>query len=199
MRTSHLIAVLSLTGVAASACADRSPTLTEARSDRPSALASGALLDAAPLPPIFIEPLTGRHEFTDQVAAQIRVKPAGRAQEVVNLHDASNLAVLRITVQPGARFPWHSHPGPVMVAVTKGEIVYVDAHDCVERPYGQGSAFVDPGDDVHLAFNRTGGETVLVATFLGAPDAGPLTIPVASAEQSALDAKCGAPGSSGIR
>jgi quercetin dioxygenase-like cupin family protein len=196
MRTSHVIAVLSLAGAAAAACADGSPTVPEAVSDRLAALDSGAHLDEAPLPPIFIESLTGRHEFTDQVAAQIRVKPAGRAQEVVNLHDASNLAVLRITVQPGARFPWHAHPGPVMVAVTKGEIVYVHADDCVERNYGEGSAFVDPGfDDVHLAFNSTGGETVLVATFLGVPDAGPLTIPVGSAEQAALDAKCGAPGS----
>ena len=192
MRTSHLMAVLSLTGMAAAACAERSPTVAEARSSPPSALASGALLDHAPPPPIFVEPLTGRHKFTDRVATQIRLKPAGRAQEVVNLHDASNLAVLRITVQPGARFPWHTHPGPVMVAVTKGEIVYVYADDCVERPYPQGTAFVDPGfTNVHFAFNPTGGETVLVATFLGVPATGPLTIPVDAATSATLDVKCG--------
>ncbi|HUG39300.1 MAG TPA: hypothetical protein VMM12_02390 [Longimicrobiales bacterium] len=51
-----------------------------------------------------------RHTFTDKVAAQIRVKPDGRATEVINLQDASNIAVVRFTVQPGVRFPWHSHP-----------------------------------------------------------------------------------------
>jgi hypothetical protein len=54
-----------------------------------------------------------------------------------------------------------------------------------------GTAFVDPGfGNVHYAFNPTGEETVLVATFLGVPATGPLTIPVDAAESTALDAKC---------
>ncbi len=186
MRTSQTLAVVLITGTFAIGCADQAPpTVAEA---------APASVDhhTAPPPAIFVEPLTGRHEFTDDVAAQIRLKPEGRSREVVNLHDASKMAVIRVTVQPGARFPWHTHPGPVLVAVTQGELVYVYADDCVERRYPAGTAFVDPGfTNVHFAFNPTAGEAVFVATFLGAPATGPLTIPVPAAEAAALDAKCG--------
>jgi redox-sensitive bicupin YhaK (pirin superfamily) len=80
-------------------------------------------------------------------------------------------------VQPGAQFPWHTHHGPVVVNVVEGELVYVNANDCVERPYAAGTAFIDPGrGNIHTAFNRTGSPTVLLATFLEAPASGPLTI-----------------------
>ena len=82
------------------------------------------------------------------------------------------------TVQPGAQFPWHSHAGPVVVNVVSGELTYVEADDCVERPYPAGTAFVDPGQgNVHTAFNDTDGVTVFVATFFSAPAEGPLLIP----------------------
>jgi hypothetical protein len=59
------------------------------------------------------------------------------------------------TVQPGAMFPWHWHPGMVVVNVTSGELGYVSAMDCVERPYAADEAFVDPGHGhIHTAFNR---------------------------------------------
>jgi hypothetical protein len=44
---------------------------------------------------------------------------------------------------------------------------------------------------VHFAFNPAGGETVLIATFLGVPATGPLTIPVDAGTSAALDAQCG--------
>jgi mannose-6-phosphate isomerase-like protein (cupin superfamily) len=143
-------------------------------------------------PPIDVVFVTGRHLFTDAVAVQVRDKPDGRPTTVSNLQDASRMAVARITVQPGARFPWHTHPGPVLVAVTEGTLVYVYADDCVERTYPRGTAFSDPGfGNVHYAFNPTGGETVIVATFLGVPATGPVTLPVDAATSAALDAKCG--------
>jgi quercetin dioxygenase-like cupin family protein len=135
--------------------------------------------------------LTSRHEFTDKVAAQFRLMPEGRPQKVVNLDAPSRMVVLRIIVQPGARFPWHTHPGPVMVAVTQGDLVYVYGDDCVERRYPTGGALLDPGTSGHFAKNPSSGETVLIATFLGVPAAGPLTIPVDAETSAALDAKCG--------
>jgi len=84
----------------------------------------------------------------------------------------------RITVQPGAEFGWHTHPGPVVVNVVQGELTYVGADDCVERDYPAGTAFIDAGGDhVHNAFNATDEPTVLVATFYEAPASGPLVIP----------------------
>lgn len=191
MRTALMIAVV-LTAAAATACSEDEPTAASADA-RETALASGSGFDnTSHVDPIVAEPLTQRHTFTDDVAVQVRLKPEGRATEVVNLEDASNFAVVRFTVQPGVRFPWHSHPGLVMVSVTQGELIFVYADDCVQRPYPRGTAFVDPGfGNVHYAFNPTAGETVIVATFLGVPPApAPLTNVVDPATSAALDAKC---------
>jgi quercetin dioxygenase-like cupin family protein len=96
----------------------------------------------------------------------------------VGVKDLSRTLVARFTVQPGAQFPWHSHAGPVVVNVTKGELIHVDGEDCVERPYAPGTAFVDAGHGhTHTAFNATSEETVIVATFYEAPPQGPLHIP----------------------
>jgi quercetin dioxygenase-like cupin family protein len=185
-----MLALVLIAGTIPAGCADQTPTASEALAGSTQTHRGGLASVEAPAP-ITTELLTGRHEFTDDVAAQIRLKPEGRPRKVVNLHDASRMAVLKITVQPGARFPWHTHPGPVMVAVTQGDLVYTYGDDCVERTYPTGTALVDPGSNVHFAFNPTGGETVLIATFIGVAATGPLTIPVDAGTSAALDAKCG--------
>ena len=49
----------------------------------------------------------------------------------------------------------------------------------MERPYGPGEAFFDPGHGhVHTAFNRGSVPTVLVATFYGLSATAPLSTPV---------------------
>ena len=54
--------------------------------------------------------------------------------------------------------------------MTQGELTYVDAEDCVDRPYAAGTAFVDAGHGhVHTAFNHTNHDAVIVATFYEAP------------------------------
>jgi quercetin dioxygenase-like cupin family protein len=156
---------------------------------------ANVLPSAAQQPPIATEFLTGRAVFTDDVDLRLKIKPARKAtwagdrrrshrdrwrrrHTVVDVDDPSRTLVARFTVQPGARFPWHSHPGPVIVTVTQGELVYVPADDCKQRSYPAGTSFVDPGQGhVHTAFNPTGSETVFVATFFAAPADGPLLIP----------------------
>ena len=131
-----------------------------------------------PPAPIATEFLTSRALFTDDVAAKFKIKRPGEGATVVNSKNASRTLVARFTVQPGARFPWHTHPGPVIVNVTQGELVYVPAEDCSRRAYPAGTAFVDAGHGhVHSAFNRTSQPTVFVATFYEAPAEGPLLIP----------------------
>lgn len=188
MRASQKTMVLLIAGIFATSCKDSSPTSANARSG------GAAVADVAPPLPIASEPLTQRHKFIDDVSVQVRLKPSGRSRDVVNIDDASRMAVVRFTIQPGVRFPWHSHPGLVLVAVTKGELVFVYGDDCVQRHFATGTAFVDPGfGNVHYAFNPTGGELVIVATFLGVPDApAALTNPVSPTQAAALDAKCGA-------
>lgn len=168
--TKHRLAGLVITGLGASVGslpATAAPPSTE-----------------PPTPPIAVEELTRidedtlvRGNFTDSTGATLRFTPAGLEEVTMDLADLSHVAVARITVQPGAMFPWHTHPGPVIVNVTQGELVYVRADDCVERPYPAGTAFVDPGrGNVHSAFNPTDGETVFVATFTEVTADGPLTI-----------------------
>lgn len=162
-----------------------------------TAVTVAAVVAVTPLPsgavhaPIGAHPLTERHEFTDDVAVEVRSQPEGRERNVVTVDDASNMAVTEFTVEPGVQFPWHTHPGPVLVSVLEGELVYAYADDCVERHYGAGTAFVDPGNSVHTAFKPSETErTVVIATFLGAPDEGPLTLPVDEERQARLNEKC---------
>jgi quercetin dioxygenase-like cupin family protein len=159
-------------------------------SKRGAALAAAALIAVAVIgasvvpsgaqpPPIGVEPLTDRAVFTDNVDLKLKNKLDGKATEVTNVKNPSRTVVARFTVQPDAVFGWHTHPGPVVVNVVEGELVYVAADDCVEREYPAGTAFIDAGGDhVHNAFNRTDDPTVLVATFFRMPPVpDPLTIP----------------------
>jgi cupin domain len=131
-----------------------------------------------PPPPILVEELTPRSTFTDHVRGKFRVTLEGHHRaNVINMRDPSRTLVARITVQPGAEFPWHTHDGAVVVNVAQGELVYVSASDCIERSYPAGTAFVDPGHGhVHTAFNPTDDVTVFYATFFELPAEGPLTI-----------------------
>lgn len=144
------------------------------------ALALNVLPSAAQTspPPIATEFLAGRAVFTDDVDTKFRIKLDGMKSTVVKDKDPSSTVVARFTVQPGAHFPWHSHRGPVVVNIVAGELTYMASHDCVERRYGAGTAFVDPGHGhSHTAWNATTGVTVFVATFFAAPAAGPLLMP----------------------
>ena len=148
-------------------------------------IGANVLPSAAQQPPLPIatEFLTSRAVFTDDVDLKIKVKQHRGPRTVVKAEDPSRTLVARFTVQPGAQFPWHTHPGPVIVNVTKGELVYVPAEDCSRRSYPAGTAFVDPGHGhVHSAVNPTDEETVFVATFFEAPAEGPLLIPAEAPE-----------------
>lgn len=60
--------------------------------------------------------------------------------------------------------------------VAEGHLTYVEASDCVHKPYPAGTAFVDPGrGHVHTAYAGEEG-AVIIATFFEVPDTGPLTI-----------------------
>ena len=60
---------------------------------------------------------------------------------------------IRFTIQPGAVFPSHTHPGTVLISVTEGDFVFMFAEDCERRDYSAGTALVDPDDTVHTAWN----------------------------------------------
>ncbi|MGA9276799.1 cupin domain-containing protein [Ilumatobacter sp.] len=122
-----------------------------------------------PPAPIAVEVLSRHAAFPDDVSVQVKRKLPGQGADVLNLKDAGNVVTARLVLQPGAAFPWHTHPGPVIVSVVEGDLVYQQASDCIERTYGPQDAFVDPGPKLHTAWNPGVQETVLVATFFGVP------------------------------
>ena len=98
-----------------------------------------------PPPPIAAEPLTARSVFPDVIDMKLKLKSHEGGTTVVNVDDPSRTVVVRYTVQPGARFPWHTHYGPVIVNMTSGSLTYVAAGTCDETTYAAGQAFVDSG------------------------------------------------------
>jgi hypothetical protein len=119
-----------------------------------------------------------RNEFTADVAAQFRVKTDGQKTAVMNLDDASDVMIVKITIADGVVAPWHTHSGPALLLNTgPGTLTSVLADDCVARDYPPGTAFVDPGQgSLHFAVNNSGDDIVLHAVFLGV-EGGPV-IPV---------------------
>ncbi|MBS9403945.1 cupin domain-containing protein [Halomonas sp. TRM85114] len=173
----------ALQSIAASACAIGMLTT-----------AAGVMADGGAAAPITARQLSDeRTRFTDNVSIEIHLQPEGREELIIALDDPSDVVVYEFTIQPGAVFPWHTHPGLVLAGVQQGELIYIYADDCVERPYPTGTMFIDPGgDNVHTAVNPSEtAETVVVATFLDSPSEGPLTIPVDEERGRQLDQHCG--------
>ncbi len=134
------------------------------------------LAQAAP-PPIAMELIADRSEFPDDISMALTIGLQGSGVVDLETDAPSRTAIAKFTIQPGAVFPWHTHPGPVVVNVTQGELIYVPANDCSEHHYMTGNAFWDPGrGNVHSAYNPTDGETVIIATFFELPAEGPLSI-----------------------
>lgn len=126
-----------------------------------------------------VDILAGPAEFPDDVSAKFRMKyDGGNGAIVSNLpRDVSNVIVAKVTWGVGGTSGWHTHPGPVIVNVTKGTLELVNERDCVVRTYGAGEAFVDPGQgNVHVARNAGDTAAEAVATFLGVPDGAPATV-----------------------
>ena len=130
-----------------------------------------------PPPPIAAEPLTARSVFPDLVDMKLKLKSHDGGTTVVNVDDPSRTVDVRYTVQPGARFPWHTHYGPVIVNIVSGSLTYVEPGTCDETTYSPGQAFVDAGHGhVHSAYNPGTEPAVLIATFFEAPETGALLI-----------------------
>jgi quercetin dioxygenase-like cupin family protein len=90
----------------------------------------------------------------------------------------STLAVSEIHVAPGGYFGWHSHPGPSFVIVKSGTSSFYDGDDptCTPERHPAGTAYVDPGGDVHTARNEsTTDELVLYVMRLIPEGAAPRT------------------------
>jgi quercetin dioxygenase-like cupin family protein len=96
-----------------------------------------------------------------------------------------DLVFVRVTIQPGGDFGWHTHRSPVAVAVLSGTLTLYDSSNksCAPHPVPAGEGFVEQANHVHLA--RNDGKTparVLVA-YLGAPHGESPDVPAATPAQ----------------
>src|SRR5262245_53181822 len=114
------------------------------------------------------------------------VHARGTNADELNIHSAEGIKLKtqgpvdfvtqQITIAPGGKTGWHSHPGPVLVTVKSGALtlVYADDPTCAGRTYTAGESFVDRGvETVHTARNLGTTPVELWATYLvpGAPGA----------------------------
>lgn len=86
----------------------------------------------------------------------------------IETHGPRDMLVTSIVVDPGGSFGWHTHPGPVLVAVSHGTLAFYQPHGshCPRSTVTAGQAFIEDGGDVHLARNEGSTPVELNAIFL---------------------------------
>ena len=111
-----------------------------------AALAVNVIPSAAvdPPPPIASEPLTARSVFPDEVDMKLKLREPGGGTAVIHVGDPSRTVDVRYTVQPGAKFPWHTHYGPVIVNIISGSLTYVSSDNCSGTTYSPASRSSTP-------------------------------------------------------
>jgi quercetin dioxygenase-like cupin family protein len=99
-----------------------------------------------------------------------RARSKGQADLVVRQHD----------YLPGSSTGWHTHPGPVFVTVTKGQLTFYEYGDrrCTPHVVSAGQGYVDNGRG-HIGRNETDQP---------AQDVSVITAPVAGSFRGELDA-----------
>lgn len=124
------------------------------------------------------------NEFPDDFRAQYRLKfgetDSGergmRKNHVANVQDASEVRMLSLDFDPGAEASWHTHPGPLVIGIAEGALTVTWSSDCEPRTYEAGEAFVDLGQEPHMAENLlTDKNTVVYIMGIGIPDEAPIS------------------------
>lgn len=110
--------------------------------------------------------ILARASFVDSTDIKFKIK--GQGQEVINVNNSGDTVMQKIVIAAGGHTGWHSHPGPVVVLVTSGEMSFYDGDDptCTVRTYLTGQAFVDSGQGhVHIARNEGSVPLELYVTY----------------------------------
>jgi quercetin dioxygenase-like cupin family protein len=96
-----------------------------------------------------------------------KAHPANIWRTRLKAHGNSDLYVIDNVLSPGGTTGWHSHPGPSLIFVLKGQVTnYLgDDPSCTPHVYTAHQGFLDPGgDSVHMLRNEgtVDAETVAV-------------------------------------
>jgi quercetin dioxygenase-like cupin family protein len=83
--------------------------------------------------------------------------PHGRWEVGLEARPQLDFAVRSFEYEPGGFTGWHTHPGPVLIQVVRGEVTFYDANDpeCKPRVVRAGEAILDTGEHAHIGRNET--------------------------------------------
>jgi quercetin dioxygenase-like cupin family protein len=110
---------------------------------------------------------------------KVRSSPQGADDFKAEAKSATDIVVRRHDYAVGSYTGWHSHPGPVFVTVTQGQVTFYeyDDPDCTPHVVSAGQGYVDTGRG-HIGRNESG---------LPAQDISVIIAPVGGAFRGELD------------
>ncbi len=81
---------------------------------------------------------------------------------------AAQLTMLRITIQPGAKTPLHSHPQPGMAYLVKGRIICKMLESGLTKQFESGDAFgTSSRNEIHYCENNGNEEALAFVGYAG--------------------------------
>ena len=89
-------------------------------------------------------------------AFNVRSSPHSPVEFKAKATSPLDLVVRRHDYSPGASTGWHSHPGPVFITVTEGQLTFYEYGDrtCTPHVVSAGQGYVDSGRG-HIGRNET--------------------------------------------
>ncbi len=109
----------------------------------------------------------------------------GQTEYAAAIDGPADIALARVTMQPGSGSGWHWHAGPGWVVVTAGELSLYHLDRC-RTVYPAGSAFLEEPGDVHDARNERGEPVEFLVAFT-LPSGSPLLTPTAVVSTACAD------------
>src|SRR5215211_29439 len=85
--------------------------------------------------------------------------------KVKSLQRSADIAIVKVTIEPGGSTGWHHHPGVVLVSVGSGTVTEYD-EQCEQTVIQAGEGFVESRDEVHIVHNEGNVDAVLYVTFI---------------------------------
>ena len=139
--------------------------------------AGGSGVDPAPIPPVaaleavlLAQGSAGEFELEHQATG-------------IDLEadEATDVAVVQVTISPHSSTGWHRHAGPSLVVVASGQVRMImpehgDDHGCTDETFHAGTAWVHPASTHNIA-NDGDEPTVVYLTYFLPEGATPALIP----------------------
>jgi quercetin dioxygenase-like cupin family protein len=88
-----------------------------------------------------------------------------RGIKVKSERRSADIAIVRVTIEPGGSTGWHHHPGVGLASVASGAVTFYD-EECDKTVYEVGEGFLESHDEPMLVRNEGNVEAVFYVTFI---------------------------------